>query len=361
MSKLAKKSEPKRTRRTGRQRVQLRPVGIKQVAKRAGVGIGSVSRVFSGQPAVSDQMRVRVLKAAKSLGYSPNMLAQALRRKMTLSVGFVVSDIANPLVASIVGGAEAVLSAAGYSILLTGSGGDPARDAERIRLLQQRRVDGLILLPAVEDDTGLLQELSALRVPVVVIDRAMPAEIGARAVLSDHYAGVGDAARHLLELGHRTVGVIAGRNNRPSRERVRAVRDACRASRVRPKLLVDSGPLSAAHGAAAMRRWLDLPAPPTAVILGGNQLLPGALEVIRERGLRLGCDLSLVVCDDVPLGRLFEPQISTVMRDTGLMGQTAARFLLKAISNPEQKLPAAMLPTWYEPRGSCGAPAHARR
>src|SRR5689334_21249851 len=92
-------------------------IGIKQVAARAGVGIGSVSRVFSGEPGVSEEMRVRVLKAAKSLRYTPNMLAQALRRRTTRSVGFVVSDIANPLVASIVHGAEAVLSAAGYSIL----------------------------------------------------------------------------------------------------------------------------------------------------------------------------------------------------------------------------------------------------
>ncbi len=359
MSKLAEKTA-RDSSKTVTERKHTGPAGIKQVAKRAGVGIGSVSRVFSGQPAVSEQMRVRVLKAAESLGYSPNMLAQALRRRTTLSVGFVVSDIANPLIASIVRGADAVLSSAGYSILLTNSGGDPARDAERIRLLQQRRVDGLILLPAVEDDTGLLEALSSVRVPLVVIDRTLPPRIDARYVLSDHYVGVGDAARHLLELGHRSIGVIVGLDARPSRERIRAVKDAYRSRRVQSKMLVDSGPLSVAHGAATMRRWLDLSAPPTAVILGGNQLLGGALEVIRERDLRLGRDLSLVVCDDVPLGRLFEPQISTVMRDTGLMGQTAARFLLEAISNPEQKSPAAMLPTWYEPRASCGKPQGVR-
>ncbi|MBT9332199.1 LacI family DNA-binding transcriptional regulator [Paracidobacterium acidisoli] len=330
--------------------------GIRQVAKRAGVGIGSVSRVFSGAAGVSDQMRARVLRAAEIVGYSPNMLAQALRRQKTQSVGFVVSDIANPLVSSIIHGAEAVLSAAGYSLLLTNSGGEPAVDARRIRLLQQRRVDGLILLPAVEDDPAMLAALGASGIPLVVIDRSLPDSIEARYVYSDHYTGVGQAARHLLELGHRSLGVIVGLDVRPSRERIRAVTDAYRERKMKPKFLVDAGPLSAEHGAATMKRWLSAPNPPTAVILGGNQLLVGALETIRSRNLRLGRDLSLVVCDDVPLGRLFDPPISTVMRDTDLMGQTAARFLLDAISQPEQAASIAVLPTWYVPRVSCGAP-----
>jgi LacI family transcriptional regulator len=339
-----------------REKKRAGPAGITQVAKRAGVGIGSVSRVFSGQSGVSEEMREKVNKAAQTLGYSPNMLAQALRRRTTRSVGFVVSDITNPLISSIVRGAEAIFSAEGYSILLTNSGGEPAIDAERIRLLQQRRVDGLILLPAVEDDPEMLSALHALTIPVVVIDRSLPASVDARYVYSDHYIGVGDAAKHLLELGHSSIGVVVGLGVRPSRERLRAVNDAYTSYKLRPQFLIDSGPLSEEHGARAMRGWLDLPTPPTAVILGGNQLLGGALEVIRQRRLRLGRDLSLICCDDVSLGRLFETPISTVMRDTDLIGQTAARFLLDAVINPRQPASVATLPTWFESRASCGRP-----
>jgi LacI family transcriptional regulator len=333
-----------------------RLAGIKAVANRAGVGVGSVSRVISGQPGVSDRMRERVHKAATSLGYAPNMLAQSLRRKTTHSVGFVVSDIANPLVAEIVHGAEAVLSGAGYSILLTNSGGRAAVDAERLQLLHQRRVDGLIILPAEESDPEMLSALRRSTIPLVAIDRDLPPDIPSNYVLSDHYLGVGAAARHLLELGHTSMAVIVGGSVRPSRERIRAVRDAYTARRVRSNFSVDSGPLSMEHGAAALTRLLDSASPPTAVILGGNQLLEGALTVVRARNLRLGRDLSLVCCDDVPLGRLFEDPISTVMRDTVLIGRSAAQLLLESIAKPSRKPSTVILPTWFEARASTGKP-----
>jgi LacI family transcriptional regulator len=332
------------------------PAGIKEVASRAGVGIGSVSRVFSGDVGVSDQMRRRVHKAAESLGYAPNMLAQALRRRVTSSVGFVISDIANPLLASIVHGAETVLSAAGYSVLLTNSGGQPTIDAKRIGLLRQRQVDGLLILPAVEDDPEMLAALGRIAIPLIVIDRNLPPEIRAHYVLSDHYIGVGQAATHLLDLGHSSMALVVGRDVRPSRERIRAVRDAYAARKLPPQFVVDRGALSLEHGATALTQLLDSSEPPTAVILGGNQLLEGALEVIRERRIRLGQDLSLVCCDDLPLGRLFETPISTVMRDTSLIGQTAARLLLGSLSEPWREPSTVVLKTWFEPRASCGKP-----
>lgn len=312
--------------------------------------------MFSGQTGVSDQMRERVNKAAKSLGYAPNMLAQALRKKTTQSVGFVVSDIANPLVAAIVQGAEAVLSGAGYSILLTNSGGRAAVDAERIRVLYQRRVDGLIILPAEEGDAEMLATVRRSTIPLVVIDRDLPPDVRANYVLSDHYVGVGDAATHLLQLGHSSMAIVVGGNVRPSRERIRAVQDAYAARGVPPDFSVESGPLSVERGASALIKVLDSARPPTAVILGGNQLLEGALAVVRARNLVLGRDLSLVCCDDVPLGRLFESPISTVMRDTMLIGGSAAQLLLESVAKPRRKPSTVTLPTWFEARASSGAP-----
>ena len=329
-------------------------MGIKEVAVRAGVGIGSVSRVFSGQAGVSEDMRKRVLKAAESLNYAPNMLAQAMRSRFTRSVGFVVSDLSNPLISSIVQGAEAVLSEAGYSVLLTDSGNQSTVDAKRILLLQQRRVDGLILLPSTEDDPEFLAALGRGTMPVVVIDRSLPARIKARYVLSDHQAGVGSAVRSLLAFGHRNLAIIVGRDIRPTRERIRAINDAYAASKLKPTFVVASGTLSIADSAAAMTDLLNASDPPTAVIVGGNQFLEGALSVVRSRKLRLGRDLSLVTCDDIPLGRFFETPISAVMRDTNLMGQTSAHLLLESISEPNRPPRTLVLPTWYESRSSCG-------
>lgn len=329
--------------------------GIRQVADLAGVGIASVSRVLSGQPGSSPQLTERVLAAARQLGYAPNALAQNLRRRTTRSIGFVGSDIRNPLLSSIVGGAEGVLSSAGYSVLLTNSGGVPELDARRIEVLLQRQIDGLILLPASEDDPATLAALRSTDIPIVVIDRTLPVDVKARYVLSDHRAGVGDAIRHLLLQGHRRIGLAVAEGVRPSRERILAVEDAYRGLDLVPDIIVEMGALSVERGESAMEAFLDKADPPSAIILGGNQLLEGALNVIRGRGLRLGKDLSLVCCDDLPLSRLYDPPIATVMRDTSLLGQRAAEMLLEQLARPHPIEPI-VLPTWFIVRASCGRP-----
>src|SRR5580698_8819045 len=124
--------------------------GMREVAERAGVAMSSVSRVLSGHPDVSPQMHRIVMDAVRELDYRPDMLAQGLRRGRTYSVGFTVSDIANPVLAEMVTGAESQLRAHGYSLLLTNSEGNPELDVEHIELLERRRVDGLILALAEE-------------------------------------------------------------------------------------------------------------------------------------------------------------------------------------------------------------------
>ncbi len=173
-------------------------------------------------------------------------------------------------------------------------------------------------------------------------------------MLSDHYAGVGSAVRNLLVLGHRKLAIIVGRDIRPSRERIRAVKDAYVAFRLKPTFVVAGGSLSVADSAAAMADLLNSSDPPTAVIVGGNQFLEGALSVVRSRKLRIGRDLSLVTCDEIPLSRFFETPIATIMRDTKLMGQTAAHLLLESISEPHRPARTVVLPTWFESGASCG-------
>src|SRR5213082_1578211 len=144
---------------------------MREVADLAGVAMSSVSRVLSGHPDVSPKMRERVLAAVDELGYKPDLLAQSLRRRETLSVGFVVGDISNPLVAEIVTGAESTLHANGYSMLLTNSLGDPQLEVAHIRLLARRRVDGLVISVLDESHQDALGALRELDIPIVVLDR----------------------------------------------------------------------------------------------------------------------------------------------------------------------------------------------
>jgi LacI family transcriptional regulator, galactose operon repressor len=328
---------------------------MREVADVAGVAMSSVSRVLSGHPDVSEPMRQRVMAAVDQLGYTPDILAQSLRRRATLSIGFVAGDISNPLMASIVKGAEAELRRGEYSMLLTNSEGDPDRDAEHIRLFEQRRVDGLMLSLAREDHPPTLAALGDTDTPRVVVDRHLPADMNASSVLSDHRAGMRAAVGHLLDLGHRRIGLILGRPVRPARERLAGLEEAYAERSLPGTFTVSEGVLSPAHGRDATRRLLDVEHPPTAIITGGNQLLSGTLIELRERSLTVGADVSVVSCDTISTTELHQPPIAVVRRDTVELGRRAAELLLRRLEGataPE----SVTLPTEFVARASCGPP-----
>ncbi len=326
---------------------------MREVAELAGVAMSSVSRVLSGHPDVSPLMRERVLAAVEELGYRPDMLAQSLRRRETMSVGFVVGDISNSLFAEILKGAETTLREAGYSMLFSDSGGDPELDLAHVRLFEQRRADGLILSLVREGQPATVQHLERIETPIVVLDRELPEAAGASRVLSDHRAGMSAAVRHLLALGHRRIGLIVGQPVRPAVERRRALEQVFAEQGLAPTYDVREGTFSAEHGARATAALLDAPEPPTALIAGGNQLMIGSLQVLRERGIALGRELSFVGCDDIAITELFQPPIAVVRRDNELLGRRAAELLLRRMRG-EQEPVVELLPTEFVPRASCG-------
>jgi LacI family transcriptional regulator len=326
--------------------------GMRQVADRAGVAMSSVSRVLSGHPNVSTPMRDRVMAAVEELGYEPNMLAQMLRRGATQTIGFVVGDISNPLLAQITLGAEVALRAAGYAMLLTNSG-DANMDATHIRLLQQRRVDGLLLSVSDETSKDTVEALRRTTTPCVLIDRELDLDEPASALLSDHAAGISQAVEHLVGLGHRRIALVAGSPHvRPTRERINALEETIERH---PGVVaqVRSGAFTETHGAAATRELLLGRRPPTAIIAGGNQLMLGSLKVLHARGVRLGRDVSFVGCDQIPISELYEPPIAVVRRDTAAIGRSAADLML-ALLGGDERVADVTLPSEFVARASCG-------
>ena len=328
---------------------------MREVAERAGVAMSSVSRVLSGHPDVSPAMNEKVMRAVEELDYQPDILAQSLRRRETLSVGIVVGDISNPLIAELATGVESTLHTNGYSMLLTNSLGNPLLEAAHIALLAQRRVDGLVISVLDEAHPASLGRLRELEIPIVVLDRNLPADIPVSRVLSDHRSGMKAAGLHLLGLGHRRIGLIAGAAVRPALERRSGLEEAFASYGLAPTYTADEGVFSVEHGAAAMRRLLDRPEPPTAIIAGGNQLMLGALQVVSDRGLTLGRDLSFVGCDDVAITDLFQPPVAVVRRDNYAMGRTAAELLLERLRDGAPPSDV-VLPTEFVARPSCGPP-----
>ena len=326
---------------------------MREVAELADVAISSVSRVLSGHPDVSADMRDRVLAAVNELEYEPDFLAQSLRRGATLSVGYVVGDISNPLIATITSGAENVLRSAGYSMLLMNSENDPELDAAHIRFFQARRVDGMILSLASEQRGETVDLLSQVDVPIIMIDRDVPSAVAASIVRNDHRSGMRAAVSHLLDLGHRRIALITGGLDLwPVRERIAGMAEAVSARGVADETTSLIGSLSAEHGERSTEQVLAMDPRPTAIVAGGNQVLAGCIRAFARHGIRVPDDMSLVTCDEVDLSELHAPPIAAVARDTLQLGRTAAELLLERLTGGEPR--TILLPTTFVPRASCG-------
>lgn len=326
---------------------------MREVADLADVAISSVSRVLSGHPDVSADMRDRVLDAVRQLEYEPDFLAQSLRRGATLSVGYVVGDISNPLISSITSGAESVLRSGGYSMLLMNSENDAELDGAHIRFFQARRVDGMILSLASERHQATLDILDQVDVPVVMVDRDVAADLDASIVRNDHRAGMRAGVGHLLDLGHRRIALITGGLDLwPVRERIAGMAEAVATRGVPDETISLVGSLSAEHGERSTEQVLAMDPRPTAIIAGGNQVLAGCIRAIQRHGIRIPDDISLVTCDEVDLSELHSPPISAIARDTLLLGRTAAELLLERIGGADPR--TVLLPTTFTARPSTG-------
>jgi len=334
-------------------RVKPRTASIKDVAQMAGVAVSSVSRVLGNHPDVSPEMRDRVMHAVQACGYQPNSVAQSLRRGVSMSIGFVVGDISNPLMASIASAAETRLAENGYTMLLANSQGRPERDAANIALLRQRHVDGLLLSLTDEDEVPLRDEFELFAKPTVLLDRDGGAP-GASRVLFDHAEGFGQATRHLTELGHVRIALIAGSQGvRHTRERMKAVRSVCSELGL-PEPIVHTGPITRQQGRDATLAALSATPRATALICASNQLLPGVLTAIRELSLSIPEDVSLITTDDVDLAEFHNPPLSTINRDAKAFGVEAAESILRELQGAEPD--TVTLPTWFNARDSCAPP-----
>lgn len=326
-------------------------VGMKDVAKRAGVSLSSVSRVLDNHADVSDVMRNRVMDAVASLGYTPDPLARSLRTGSTQTVGFVAGDTGNPLIAKIGVAAQLTLLDEGYSLLVANSQNDPHQELVNIQLLNNRKVDGLLLSLADEEAEKVSDLIAGLDVPVVLIDREL-AGVDVSAVHSNHRTGIAAAAKHLMEFGHRRIGLISGPTNvRPSRERrIALVETLSKLAGSEP--LVAEGSFSEAHGYEATLRLMRTQNPPTALLAGSNQILVGVLRALRELELSFPDDVSLITCDDSVLAEFSTPPIATISRNASLMGSTAGELLLQQLAGHDVE--TRILSTRFTPALSCG-------
>ncbi len=336
-------------------------VTLREVAHEAGVSVSTVSRVLNDRPFVRSEVRERVLLVTRTLGYRPDVAARSMRTGTTGAVALVVSDISNPLFATIAKAADEALSPSGCSLIIANSSNDPLHEAELIAALRQRRLDGLVIAVADESATGLKERLQGFQA-VVLLDREIPAA-RVDCVLSDHAAGLREAVEHLAELGHTRIALVAGTTaQRGSRVRMSTFRQEVeRLGLDTDDVLCRADELTIDDGYRAVTELLGMKRPPTAIIAGNNQLFAGMFAALRDLRVSIPKELSVVACEDTELTAFHNPPLDVVRRSLAQLGREASELLLARLENPRRRARRVVLPTTFEPRGSSAPPAAAAR
>ncbi|MBV2364711.1 LacI family transcriptional regulator [Streptomonospora sp. NEAU-YY374] len=317
-----------------------RPVGINDVAARAGVSPGTVSNVLNRPERVAEATRRKVERAVQELDYVRNSSGRSLRAGRSDSVGLLVLDVTNPFFAEVARGVEDTAGEAGLAVVLLNSAEQAGRQRRAIRLLAEQRAAGAVVMP-VDGDTADLLWLRKQGVPGVLLDRGDVSADIACSVAVDNHAGGLAAGRHLVNLGHERVTYLSGPADlEQCRTRLAGLRAALEESGLDPDAsvrVIETEQLNAESGEKAVEEVLagGPRKRPQAVFCSNDQLALGVLKGLGERGLSAPADLSVVGYDDVATAGLVHPGLTTVAQPKYDLGAAAMRLLLSELNDPD--------------------------
>lgn len=313
---------------------------LSQVADLAGVSISTVSRVVSKKGKVSEEKKQAVEKAIEQLAFTPNALAQGLKRGRSMTIGVVTPMMVGNSFSDTLYGIDKELSEHNYAALIVVSHFDKSEEMDSIRLLLSRRVDGIIILSS---STPLENVATfARQVPILTFGQ-VPNEPNALGMTIDNERGGYLATRHLIEQGHHHIAHITGPIQRNSAiRRLAGYRQALEEAGIGfdPRLVVE-GDYIEQSGVAAVAQLFERGALFSAIFAANDQSASGALLALHRRGIRVPDDVSLVGFDDTRAGRYLVPPLTTVHVPLFEMGQIAARGILDLVEN---RTPSIALP-----------------
>ncbi|MFC5451131.1 LacI family DNA-binding transcriptional regulator [Paenibacillus aestuarii] len=304
---------------------------IYDVAQAAGVSIATVSKVINQTGRISDKTRKHVYEVMEKLKYEPNMVASALTKKSTYTLGLTLPDLANPFFAEIARAVEDRGREYGFSVLICSTDNDPDKEVQYLSLLTQKRVDGIISAARIQND-HFLKKMLQHHIPFVLITREMPT-LAVDTVMVDDFLGGYLAGSHLVELGHKRIAILVeDMDNTSNLERIRGCRQAMAASNVMldEGLVLISG-YSVECGKSTMKELLSLDERPSAVFACNDLLAIGAIQAAREVGLQLPSDLSVVGFDNTTLATIIDPPLTTISQPIQEIGRRAVDLLIQEI------------------------------
>ncbi|TVR60213.1 MAG: LacI family transcriptional regulator [Spirochaetaceae bacterium] len=311
-------------------------VTIKDVAREAGVSTATVSRVINNDARITVETRLRVLEAIAKLNYTVNSIARSLKSNRTHTVGFLTPEIANDFFMTVAQGVEDELRAAGYNMIICNTNESVEQETERLNLLIQKNIDGVIIVPAGGSGKHF-RLLAELKLPTVLVDRLTP-DFVSDAVLSDNSNGVYLAVHHLIKRGFTHFGFIGGRMDlTPAKERYDGFCAALREFSLEPdERYIRFGDMHVDSGYRAMSELMELPDRPACIFIANYYMNVGATKYVVERKIDRD-ELFLASFDEMLLSSVLDIPSLTIEQPIVTIGREAAKLLL-------HRIPAARAP-----------------
>ena len=313
---------------------------IRDIKKVTGLSLATISKYLNGGNLLPEN-REKIERAIEELHYEVNEMARGLVTSQSKTVGVVVFDIANVFVCTVLQYLGDGLRAAGYAAMICDSHNDPLQEADNIRFLMGKQVDGLIVLPVAQTSDFLNPPIRA-GIPVVLLDRSL-GDSRVDCVKVDNQTAAAEALRLLVEYGHRRIAIIGSDTVITGKERLEGCFQLLKEMNLAvPPEYLKLGNHSIEHGYQSMWELLRLRKPPTAVFLGNFEIILGAVMAVNESEFRCPADLSIVGFDDLIVSNLSNPRLSVVVQPLRSMADETVRLLLRRIegirnagSNPD--------------------------
>ena len=310
-------------------------ITIKDVAQKANVSTSTVSRVLNNNYPVSDEVRDEVLRCMKELNYQPNGIARSLKNSKTQMIGFVVADISNPFFMQIAKAMESVISNENHSLVFCSSDGIPQKEQKLLELLNEKRVEAMVIASS-DPEGSYIKQLVDQGMPVVLIDRKIKG-INADVIVEDNFNAAYQLTEHLIKNGHRKIAIVnVSLSISAGLERFDGFRETMRHN----DIVIDNryvlkGGFKREEAHAAVKRMIlenknDLP---TAVVCANNIMAEGAVMAIREFGLSIPNDISIVSFGTIDLLELIEPKLTIASQNTYAIGRKAGQIILDRVNH----------------------------
>lgn len=303
---------------------------IKDVAKIAGVSVGTVSNVLNEFDSVSDVNKSKVMDTIKTLGYKPSKIAASLSKKKTMNIGLIIPDVSSPFYSDLINGVTETLDAHGYNVFLCSSNSEISKETKIINDLLSMWIDGIILIPVYSSKRDI-KEMESINIPIVLVNREIKGWTR-DIVIFDNFGGAYEAANFLIKNNHKKIIILDGpKYSRSFEDRLLGWKTAMEENRLYNNNLVFRGDFSVESGYDMMLESLNELVGIDAVFASSDLIALGALNALEEKNIKVPDDISIIGFGDIYLSKFLKPSLTTIRRPFYNIGKTAVSILMEKI------------------------------